>query len=66
MVRDIRRTSGGAILDPSDRIRDVLDDNDFVSIVLESDRPNPDLVAAGEATMSSGSGGHIPEQVKRF
>ncbi len=32
IVRDIRRTAGGAILDPADKIKDVLDDNDFVSI----------------------------------
>ena len=33
--------TGGAILDPEDKIDDVLDDNDFVSIVLETDRPDP-------------------------
>ena len=27
-----RKSSGGAILDPDDKIQDVLDDNDFVSI----------------------------------
>ena len=32
VVHDIRRTVGGAICDPQDMIRDVLDDNDFVSI----------------------------------
>ena len=37
---------GGAILDPQDVIEDVLDDNDFVSIVLETDRPNPNLAEA--------------------
>ncbi len=31
-VLDIRKTAGGAILDPEDHILDVLDDNDFVSI----------------------------------
>jgi len=41
VVKDIRKTMGGAILDPEDKIEDVLDDNDFVSIVLETDRPNP-------------------------
>ena len=46
MINDIRKTNGGAILDPDDRIDDVLDDNDFVSIVLESDRPDPDLSEA--------------------
>ena len=43
VVHDIRKTLGGAILDPEDKIDSVLDDNDFVSIVLETDRPNPDL-----------------------
>eukprot|EP00090_Calanus_glacialis_P010774 TRINITY_DN1923_c0_g1_i1.p1 TRINITY_DN1923_c0_g1~~TRINITY_DN1923_c0_g1_i1.p1 ORF type:complete len:693 (-),score=180.37 TRINITY_DN1923_c0_g1_i1:97-1956(-) len=37
---------GGAILDPEDKVEDVLDDNDFVSIVLESDRPNPSSAEA--------------------
>ena len=46
VVHDIRKTVGGAILDPEDRIRDVLDDNDFVSIVLETDRPDPQLTQA--------------------
>ena len=45
-VHDIRKTLGGAILDPEDRIEDVLDDNDFVSIVLETDRPDPSLTDA--------------------
>ncbi|XP_045623762.1 LOW QUALITY PROTEIN: histidine ammonia-lyase [Procambarus clarkii] len=40
-VARVRKTLGGAILDPSDLISDVLDDNDFVSVVLDSDRPNP-------------------------
>ncbi|XP_064086964.1 histidine ammonia-lyase-like isoform X2 [Macrobrachium nipponense] len=40
-VASVRRTQGGAILDPSDLVCDVLDDNDFVSVVLETDRPNP-------------------------
>jgi len=31
-VHDIRKTAGGAILDPEDLIKHVLDDNDFVSI----------------------------------
>ena len=37
---------GGAILDPDDTIEAVLDDNDFVSIVLETDRPHPNLEEA--------------------
>ena len=32
VVHDIRKTVGGAILDPEDNISTVLDDNDFVSI----------------------------------
>ena len=32
VVHDIRKTVGGAICDPEDIIKDVLDDNDFVSI----------------------------------
>ncbi|KAG0712444.1 Histidine ammonia-lyase [Chionoecetes opilio] len=40
-VARVRKTRGGAILDPSDSVADVLDDNDFVSVVLDSDRPNP-------------------------
>ena len=31
-VHDIRKTVGGAILDPEDAIGDVLNDNDFVAI----------------------------------
>merc|ERR1711962_884804 len=46
LVNDIRKTLSGAILDPEDKIKDVLDDNDFVSIVLETDRPNPSLEQA--------------------
>ena len=46
VVHDIRRTQGGAILDPEDRIEDVLDDNDFVSVVLDTDRPDPGLSEA--------------------
>ncbi|KAK4323346.1 hypothetical protein Pmani_005954 [Petrolisthes manimaculis] len=41
VVASVRKTRGGAILDPSDCVPDVLDDNDFVSVVLDSDRPNP-------------------------
>ena len=31
-VNEIRKTKGGAILDPDDLIANVLDDNDFVSV----------------------------------
>ena len=30
--QEVRKTKGGAILDPDDFVKDVLDDNDFVSI----------------------------------
>ncbi|XP_022667971.1 histidine ammonia-lyase-like isoform X2 [Varroa jacobsoni] len=40
-VFEIRKTRGGAILDGEDEIQSVLDNNDFVSVVLESDRPSP-------------------------
>ena len=32
VINDIRKTVGGAILDPEDLIKDVLDDNDSISI----------------------------------
>ena len=51
VVNDIRKTLSGAILDPEDKIKDVLDDNDFVSIVLETDRPNPSLEQAEVSLM---------------
>ena len=31
-VQEVRKTRGGVILDPDDHIRDVLDDNDFVTV----------------------------------
>jgi histidine ammonia-lyase len=31
-VQEVRKTRGGVILDPDDRLREVLDDNDFVTI----------------------------------
>lgn len=31
-VQEVRKTRGGVILDPDDSIRDVLDDNDFVTV----------------------------------
>ena len=37
VVHDIRKTVGGAILDPEDIISAVLDDNDFVSIGEQSE-----------------------------
>jgi len=30
--QEVRKTKGGAILDPDDLVKDVLDDNDYVSI----------------------------------
>ena len=32
VVAEVRKTRGGAILDPLDLVSDVLDDNDFVSV----------------------------------
>ncbi len=32
IIYETRKTKGGAILDPDDLIRNVLDDNDFVSV----------------------------------
>ncbi|XP_046542970.1 histidine ammonia-lyase-like [Haliotis rubra] len=40
-VYEIRKAKGGAILDPDDAVRDVLDDNDFVTVVLDSDMSSP-------------------------
>ncbi|ODN05650.1 Histidine ammonia-lyase [Orchesella cincta] len=54
VVSDVRKTRGGAILDPLDLIKEVLDDNDFVSVVLESDWPNP--------VMASAEIKYVPEQ----
>ena len=38
VVHDIRKTVGGAICDPEDILKDILDDNDFVSIGKLSDQ----------------------------
>ncbi|GAB6033675.1 hypothetical protein CHUAL_013733 [Chamberlinius hualienensis] len=54
-VFEIRKTQSGSILDPDDLIVDVLHDEDFVSIVLESDRPSP-LTGPVEIR-------YVPEQV---
>ncbi|XP_076447679.1 histidine ammonia-lyase-like isoform X2 [Babylonia areolata] len=40
-VYEVRKAKGGAILDTDDPIKDVLDDNDFVTVVLESDMSSP-------------------------
>uniref|UniRef100_T1IGS0 Histidine ammonia-lyase n=1 Tax=Strigamia maritima TaxID=126957 RepID=T1IGS0_STRMM len=40
-ILELRKTRGGAIFDPDDSIIGVLEDNDYVSCVLESDRPHP-------------------------
>ena len=32
VISEIRKTKGGAILDPDDVLSDILDDNDFVSV----------------------------------
>ncbi|OXA58564.1 histidine ammonia-lyase [Folsomia candida] len=57
VVSEVRKTRGGAILDPEDIIKDVLDDNDFVSVVLESDWPNPVM---DEAEIK-----YVPEQIAK-
>jgi len=65
VIKDIRKTVGGAILDPEDMIEDVLDDNDFISIVLETDGPNPSLADAEiKFVTSQMSGGkmEIPDE----
>ncbi|XP_013388388.1 histidine ammonia-lyase-like [Lingula anatina] len=54
-VFEVRKTQGGAILDPADLIKSVLDDNEFVSVVLESDVSSP-ITGPVEVT-------YIPEQV---
>ncbi|XP_064632498.1 histidine ammonia-lyase-like [Lineus longissimus] len=40
-VYEIRKTRSGAILDPFDYIKQVLNDDDFVSVVLASDQLSP-------------------------
>ncbi|KFM71975.1 Histidine ammonia-lyase, partial [Stegodyphus mimosarum] len=40
-IYQIRKTKGGAILDPDDDVSIVLDDNDFLSVVLETDKASP-------------------------
>ncbi|ESO91184.1 hypothetical protein LOTGIDRAFT_209547 [Lottia gigantea] len=40
-VFEIRKAKGGAILDRDDLIKDVLDDNDFLTVVLDSDMSSP-------------------------
>ncbi|ELT90734.1 hypothetical protein CAPTEDRAFT_167650 [Capitella teleta] len=40
-VFEIRKTRGGALLDSADSIKSVLNDDDFVSVVLLSDKSNP-------------------------
>jgi len=54
-IAAIRKTRGGALLDLADRIKDVLHDEDFISVVLECDKANPVMVQPGMA--------FVPEQV---
>lgn len=60
---EIRKAKGNTILDPEDLISAVLDDNDFVSLTLESDRTTmvtgnlevhyiPEMAAKNVATSS--------------
>lgn len=55
VVKDIRKTKGGAIIDPDDVLTNVLDDDDFVSVVLMTDKENP-VTAPVEIS-------YVPEQV---
>ena len=54
-VYEIRKTQGGALCDPDDTVKAVLDDNDYVSVVLACDRAHPTL---GPAEIP-----YVPEQV---
>lgn len=54
-VYQVRKTRGGAIIDGDDVIKNVLDDNEFLSVVLETDRPSP---VTGPAEIT-----YVPEQV---
>ncbi|UXI22178.1 Glutamate-cysteine ligase catalytic subunit [Sarcoptes scabiei] len=38
LIYEIRKARGGSLLDPEDLINDVLDDNDFICVALESDK----------------------------
>ncbi|KAI7815275.1 histidine ammonia-lyase [Rhyzopertha dominica] len=49
-IQEVRKTRGGVILDPDDCIKDVLDNDDFVNVVL-----------AGENVLSNGT---IPNELK--
>ncbi|XP_059141196.1 histidine ammonia-lyase-like [Physella acuta] len=40
-VYEVRKAKGGALLDFDDSIKDVIDDNDFITVVLESDISSP-------------------------
>jgi len=48
-VCEVRKAKGGALLDFDDKIKDVTDDNDFITVVLESDMSSP-LSAPAEIT----------------
>merc|ERR1711892_974 len=63
VVKDIRKTQRGSILDPEDMIEDALDDNDFIHIVLESDRPNsPFDDSEVRFVTDKMSGGKLPDE----
>lgn len=40
-VYEVRKAKGGALLDLDDAIKDVIDDNDFITVVLDSDISSP-------------------------
>ncbi|XP_077300181.1 histidine ammonia-lyase-like isoform X2 [Arctopsyche grandis] len=45
-VEEVRKTRGGVILDNDDIIKSVLDDNEFVNIVLTSDKEKQNIIPA--------------------
>lgn len=62
---EVRRTRGGAIMDLDDSINTVLHDDDYISVVLESDRPSPRLVAEEMTYVAEQIPGkwRVPEEV---
>ena len=46
-VYEVRKTKGGAILDPDDQIKTILDDNDFVSVGRFNDLIQNDIQPFG-------------------
>ncbi|XP_070559216.1 histidine ammonia-lyase-like isoform X2 [Ptychodera flava] len=46
-VLELRTAQAGSLLDPDDHIQDVVDDNDFIITVLESDEKHKDIPPVG-------------------